>query len=312
MIRGVHRRHLPPDDLHVLEPRSSRSHEAPPRDRGPVSALSRLRVAEVDEVVLRERGVERDVEEPSLPARVDARKTTERLRERPVGADDAHPTGTFGDELRPVRQERHRPRVHEAACDDAHVERDVRRVRRCARLPRERRVLVHSVGRALLDGRSRRSRIRLRRRIAGRRGRARCRRRIGRCRIAGKPRQRHGFGVGRRRRFLASTRRGREPDRNDEDEERAQPDRFAHAARVARPRPRRPAFGCARFRNEGDAGLARSRFRRAQKTPDTESTPPPSIVGTNDGVKRSSVARSFVRSPVTSLPLRKCSSLGIT
>jgi len=123
--RGFHRGHLVVDRLHAIDPRRRSVDQPASRDRGVVQpAVARLGVAPIDHPVRGEAGIERDVEQPALPARVDDGKPGDRRRQRTVVRDDAQTSGALGDEHPPVRQERETPRMLQSARDGLHVEGD--------------------------------------------------------------------------------------------------------------------------------------------------------------------------------------------
>ena len=107
-----------------------------------------LRIAPVDQLVLLERRIERDVEQPALSARVNRRQPGDRLRHLlAVGADHAQPSGLLGDEHLAVGQERQPPRIGEPLGHRHDVEGDVELLLRRPRLPGERRLLSLAVRR---------------------------------------------------------------------------------------------------------------------------------------------------------------------
>src|SRR3546814_17793643 len=67
-------------DLQPGEARLLALTEPPPGDRRAVAALAGFRIAEIDEPVPREIRIERDVEQPALPPRVDVGHPVERVR----------------------------------------------------------------------------------------------------------------------------------------------------------------------------------------------------------------------------------------
>jgi hypothetical protein len=114
VLARIHERLGREDHLQVLEPPLAQPGARDPRA---VAAVAGGRVGEIDHPVRGESGIEGDVEQPALPARVDFRHALDRLRiEHPV-AHYAHPSGALGNEDFPVRQERHAPRVLEAGHD---------------------------------------------------------------------------------------------------------------------------------------------------------------------------------------------------
>ena len=123
---------LPPDHLRVGEPVAVefRAHDGPAHEAGvreieeitesPIGGVRlsrRLRrlfgIREVDVPVLRELGVDCDVQQAALfallrPVRR-SRHVLDRLGQLPV-RENAQPSRLFGDEQAPIRQERHSPR----------------------------------------------------------------------------------------------------------------------------------------------------------------------------------------------------------
>ena len=103
-------------------------------------------VAPVDQLILLEGRIERDVEQAALLPRVDRGEAGHRLRHLlAVGADDAQPSRPLGDEHLAVGQEREAPRVDEPFGHRHDVEGDVELLLRRARLPAERRLLGRTV-----------------------------------------------------------------------------------------------------------------------------------------------------------------------
>ena len=135
--RRGERRRLVEDDLDVLDLRRRAVDELAARDRGVVHhVLARLGVAPVDQLVLLERRIERDVEQAALAARVNRRQAGHRLRHLlAVGADHAQPSRLLGDEHLAVGQERQAPRVDEpfGDGDDVELEREPRLLRAAPR-----------------------------------------------------------------------------------------------------------------------------------------------------------------------------------
>src|SRR5215207_4322680 len=69
---------LPEDHLKAFERRARRV-QPTTAGRGRCPALARLRIREIDEAVLGEAGIKRDIQQTALTLRVDARHTAERL-----------------------------------------------------------------------------------------------------------------------------------------------------------------------------------------------------------------------------------------
>src|SRR5690606_7023699 len=98
----------------LLDVREASALEAPADHRGrrpPV--VAGLGVAQVDEAVLLEVRVDRDVQEPALAPGPDLGRTLDRLRIERAVTDDAQPARALGDEDLAARQERHPPGVLE-------------------------------------------------------------------------------------------------------------------------------------------------------------------------------------------------------
>ena len=87
--------------------------------RRPFAVLDRLCVRGVHQPVLGEPGMERDVHQPAVAVRPDARHTRNRLSGRARRCDDAQPAGPFGDQHGPIGEKRDRPRMREPLGDDA-------------------------------------------------------------------------------------------------------------------------------------------------------------------------------------------------
>src|SRR5690606_39090270 len=139
VLRRVQRGAHAPDDLDALEPRGRGvRNETAARDSGAIAALARLRIGPVDELVLREAGIERDIEQAALIPGVRARQALDGVRLRAVRRDEAHAPGALGHEEPVLGQERGPPRVPEAVRDALDRERDVLRAVRGARLTGER------------------------------------------------------------------------------------------------------------------------------------------------------------------------------
>jgi hypothetical protein len=148
VLPRVELRALLVDDLHVIDPRRHAVHELAPRDRGVVHPVARLGIAPVDEPVRREVRVERDVEQPALPARVHRRQSRDGLGKRSVGRNDAQATWSLGHQHFPVRQERESPGVLQSLGHRDDIERDVRLSFGRVGLAGERGLLVDSVRRS--------------------------------------------------------------------------------------------------------------------------------------------------------------------
>ena len=87
-------------------------------------------------LILLERRIERDIEQPALTTRVNRRQAGDRLRHRlAVGADHTQPSRLLGDEHLPVGKERQAPRVHETFGHRHDIERDVELLLRRAFCP---------------------------------------------------------------------------------------------------------------------------------------------------------------------------------
>ena len=113
------------DDAQILErPAICRQHAA--GDGRAVATLARLRVAQINRAIRFERGTQRDVEQPALPARVDRRHAADRLTDLPFGGNDAQAAGLFRHEQVAARQRLDGPRPLESSREHDHVERNVR------------------------------------------------------------------------------------------------------------------------------------------------------------------------------------------
>ena len=159
----IHRRRLVIDHLHVVDARRRRIvDELAARHRRVVLVvLARLGEAPVDQVVLRERGIERHVEQAALAAREHRGQSGHRRRQLAVGAEHAQPAGPLGDQHLAARQERHAPRILQAFDDGDDVEGDVELLLGRVGLSGKRRLLFGIVRRPRIGGR-----LRLRRRLA--------------------------------------------------------------------------------------------------------------------------------------------------
>src|SRR5690606_24202967 len=115
------------DLLDVLE---AIVHEARAADRGRAEvAFTGVRVAEVDDLIRFEVGMQHDVVQAALTHRSDRRHTRDRVRHLAV-TDDAQLTAALRDEHVAVRQPRDAPRVDEALGDGHDAELVARRPRR--------------------------------------------------------------------------------------------------------------------------------------------------------------------------------------
>ena len=86
------------------------------------AVLDGLGVGEVDQPIVGEPRMERDVHEAAVAVRPHAGHAGDRRRIEDAVADDADPAGPFGDQHAPVRQEGDGPRVRETPGDDAHAD----------------------------------------------------------------------------------------------------------------------------------------------------------------------------------------------
>jgi hypothetical protein len=102
--------------------RVARPVEDAARDARALAAGARLDVAPVDQSIGCERWRQRDVEQPALAARVDARQTAQRRFQAAVRAHDAQSPGLLTDEEVAAGQRFHRPGLLETARHDDHVE----------------------------------------------------------------------------------------------------------------------------------------------------------------------------------------------
>ena len=140
MQRRDERRRLVIDHLHVLDARRRRIiHEPAARDRGVIGfAVFRLGKAPVNQVVLRKCGIERDVEQATLAARVHRWESRDRLRQRAVGAHHSQSPRPFGHQHLAARKKRETPWVLQAFGDCDHGEGHVELLLRRTCLARER------------------------------------------------------------------------------------------------------------------------------------------------------------------------------
>ena len=83
------------------------------RGRRPVLVRVGLRIAHIDQLVRAEVGVQYDVQEPTLPRRVDLGDTGDRSRKQFPVPNDPQSSGALGHEDVAVGQKRHRPRIHQ-------------------------------------------------------------------------------------------------------------------------------------------------------------------------------------------------------
>ena len=111
--RRVERRRLTEDDLHVLDARAR--HRRPAGRARPRCCWCRCpgsAIAPVDQLILLERGIEHDVEQPALSARIHGgRPATGSDICLPSARDDAETAGLFGDQHAAVGQKRQAPRI---------------------------------------------------------------------------------------------------------------------------------------------------------------------------------------------------------
>ena len=108
---AAHLRLLPVDHLHVLQAAFA---QPSPRHCGARPALAGLRIGEVDQPALLEPGVERHVQQASLPLRRHLGHSGQRLREPAILLHQAEPAGALCDEHPAVGQERQRPGMLQA------------------------------------------------------------------------------------------------------------------------------------------------------------------------------------------------------
>src|SRR4029078_4321841 len=108
---GIERRRLVKYHLHIFDTRLRLLDQAATRDGRVVQApVTRLRVAPVDQMVRRERRIERDVEQPALVAGVDGGQTRNGFRELSIRADDPQLSGLlFGDQEPAAGKKGHTP-----------------------------------------------------------------------------------------------------------------------------------------------------------------------------------------------------------
>ena len=141
------------DDLDVLDLRRRTVNELAASDRGVVHhVLFRLGVAPVDQLILRERRIERDVEQAALSARINLGKARHWFRHRlAIGTDHTQAARTLCDEHLAVWQERHAPRVDEPFGHRDDVEGDTELLLGRTRLSGECRLLIRGVRRALVQ-----------------------------------------------------------------------------------------------------------------------------------------------------------------
>ncbi len=92
-----------------------------------LAALTGFGVAEVDEPILREAGVQHDVHEAALSLARDGRNAVDAFALLSVGGDEIERAGLLGNQHPAVRQERHRPGRFEVG-DHLHLKRQVRRL----------------------------------------------------------------------------------------------------------------------------------------------------------------------------------------
>ena len=98
----------------------ARGRPLPVRQRSAVRSARRLRlvIREVDQLVLGEPRMEREVHQAGEPGRLHLRQAGDRRRIEHAVADDAQASGALGDEDAAVGQKRHAPRLVEALGDD--------------------------------------------------------------------------------------------------------------------------------------------------------------------------------------------------
>jgi len=123
-----------------------------PRATGVVLfALARLGEAPVNQPVLLERRIKRDVEEATLASGVDGGQPRDRFRQPAVGPRHAKSSGPFGHEHATIGQERQTPGVLQAFSDRHDLYGDVRVALGRTRLTGERGLLARSVRRTRID-----------------------------------------------------------------------------------------------------------------------------------------------------------------
>jgi hypothetical protein len=98
------------DDLFNVGERVTIEHATDDRRRRS-AVRTGLRIAQVDEAVVCEVGVNGHIEQTALPACVHFRHTRDRLRIENAVANDAQPPGPLGNQDVAIRQKRHPPRV---------------------------------------------------------------------------------------------------------------------------------------------------------------------------------------------------------
>ena len=95
---------------------------APRERRCAFAVLDGLGVGEVDQPVVGETWMERDIHQAAVAVRSHARHAGDRRRVEHAVADQADPAGPFGDQHAPIREEGDTPRVRETPGDDAHAD----------------------------------------------------------------------------------------------------------------------------------------------------------------------------------------------
>ncbi len=101
-------------DIEFLDGHETLAGERAAGDRGRRATVAGARIGEIDQPVLRELGVQRDVEQPTLAAVAHVGRTGDRLRVEPAIGDDAKATWTLGHEHPSVGQEGETPGVFQA------------------------------------------------------------------------------------------------------------------------------------------------------------------------------------------------------
>ena len=132
----------------VLDIRERLSVEPAARERRRVTSLTGFRIRQVDEAVLREAGMQRNLEQAALPHGVNLRDPGDRLRIERSVAHDSQAADLLGHEHVAVRQERQAPWKRESSHDGHHANRlrDRLHLLRCGRRRQWRDARVRSGG----------------------------------------------------------------------------------------------------------------------------------------------------------------------
>jgi hypothetical protein len=96
-----------------------------PRQHGGRTSLALAGIGEVEEVVLREVGMQADVEQAALATGIDPGHAADRPALQPAVGEDPQPSRPLGDQQPPVGQEGHAPRLLEVLGEGRHAIRHV-------------------------------------------------------------------------------------------------------------------------------------------------------------------------------------------